>query len=231
MPPRSSPLFLALLLAALPGDARASDLAPYRVVVNAENPTDFLTRDQLSSLFLRKVENWRHGVEVEPVELASASPERAAFTHDIHDRSLQSIQSYWQRQVLTGRKIPPLEAASDAEVLEQVRSHAGAIGYVSADTRPVGVKEVGVAEEPVLLQDARPLYPARARRARVQGLVVLEVEVDETGRVAGVEPRNQLSHGLTSEAIRAVRRFLYEPASYRGRPVPVRIEVAVRFSL
>ena len=230
------PLPALLLLLGLPLGpsaelSEASGLAPYRLVVNVENPTDFLTRRQLSALFLGKVERWPHGPEVAAVVLPGSSPVRAGFTHDIHDRSVQSIQSYWQRQMLAGRKVPPEQAASDAEVLERVRRDPGAIGYLSASAPLVGVKEIGMADEPVLLQEARPIYTDRARRARVEGLVVLKVEVDETGRVADVEPRNRLPHGLTTEAIRAVRQFLYEPAYFEGRPVPATIEVAVRFRL
>jgi hypothetical protein len=46
------------------------------------------------------------------------------------------IAEFWRQQIFSGRNVPPVEKASDSEVLEFVRSNPGAIGYVSSSTSP-----------------------------------------------------------------------------------------------
>ena len=48
--------------------------------------------------------------------------------------SVQMIAEFWRQQIFSGRNVPPVEKASDAEVLDFVRGNPGAIGYVSAST-------------------------------------------------------------------------------------------------
>lgn len=220
-------------LSSLAEPAVAQSAHAYRVVVHPDNPTPGLTRLELSDLFLGKTSRWSHGAEVEVVELGLDSSPGLAFAHDIHDRSPDSLRSYRQRQVLTGRRLPPREVSSDREVLEFVRARPGAIGFVSSqvDPRASGVREIGLVEAPILVEKRSARYTDPARHARVEGTVVLAVVVDEEGRVASVEPKRSLSHGLTREAIRAVRLWRYEPARLEDRAVPATIEVAVRFTL
>jgi ABC-type phosphate transport system substrate-binding protein len=116
----------------------------YKVVVNSANPTSSVSRDQLSSLFLKKAP-WPSGQPVQPVDLAEDSPVRRAFTSAVHGRPVTAVKAYWQQKVFSGRDVPPAEKASDAAVLAFVEANPGAIGYVSAAT-PIGrgVKEVTV---------------------------------------------------------------------------------------
>jgi ABC-type phosphate transport system substrate-binding protein len=111
------------------------------VVVNPANPVEALSREEVSRLFLRKVARWPNGVPVYPVDQRRAAAARVAFTQAVHRRSVEMLTLYWQRQVFSGRQVPPPEDDSDAAVLEFVRSTPGAIGYVSdgADVRSVKV--------------------------------------------------------------------------------------------
>ena len=67
-----------------------------------------------------------------PVNLSEDSPVREKFSKEIHKKKIFSIKSYWQKQIFSGRGVPPQEKASDQDVLEYVEENAGAIGYVSA---------------------------------------------------------------------------------------------------
>lgn len=83
---------------------------------------------------------------------------------------------------------------------------------------------------PALLSRPPVVYPAEARALGVSGTVVVEVEVDSAGRVAGtpkvVESPNPI---LDSAAVRIVRASRYRPGRLRGRPVPVRIRQPITF--
>ncbi len=67
---------------------------------------------------------------------------RQSFTREIHEKSVENLDAFWQRQVFSGRATPPPAKASDAEVIAYVRSAPGAIGYVSAGASTTGVKEI-----------------------------------------------------------------------------------------
>lgn len=117
----------------------------FKVVVNSANPVTSLSTKDLSNFLLKKKTKWdASGVGAEPVDLEGNSSVREAFSEAVHGRSVSSIKNYWQRQIFSGREVPPPEVKSDREVIEHVRSHPGGIGYVSASASLDGVKEVSV---------------------------------------------------------------------------------------
>lgn len=225
-----SGLFLSgLMLTASAADAQMH--RAYRVVVHPENPLPAIPTSEVSDLFLGKKDAWPHGVAVRVVERPIRSELRGAFTHDMHDRSVESVHQLWQRRILSGRVHAPDLAESDADVLRIVASDPGAVGYISADTRLVGVRELPVVDQPERVTYHPPRYTETARRAGVQGVVLLRLEVDEEGKVAEVDVVKDLPMGLTSEAVRSARTWRYEPALLDDRPVGVSFDVAVRFAI
>jgi TonB family protein len=81
------------------------------------------------------------------------------------------------------------------------------------------------------LEQPPPRYSEAARRARIQGPVVLALILGEDGRVASLEVVRGLPFGLSEAAAEAVARWRYEPATLGGRPVKVRMTVTVNFEL
>lgn len=140
-------LFLiALALLGVPGlpPPEAQDGSGFRIVVNSANPTRELTKTQVSNFLLKKKGKWDHGVDVAPADLDSKSAVRAAMSDDIHGRSVAAIKNFWQRQIFSGRDVPPVELADDNRMLDHVRGNPGAIGYVSGSAKVDGVKVISV---------------------------------------------------------------------------------------
>jgi ABC-type phosphate transport system substrate-binding protein len=125
----------ALVLLASPV-LRAQEV-PYRLVVHASNPIAHLSRDQVSRIFLRKVTLWDSRQPVLPIDQTAESPVRRTFTKQIHQRTIASVQTWWQQQTFAGVAVAPPERGSDVEVLEYVRKYPNAIGYIRAGV-PVG---------------------------------------------------------------------------------------------
>ena len=97
-----------------------------------------------------------------------------------------------------------------------------------ASMKPIPVG--GVVQEAKLVRRVVPEYPELAKRARVQGSVILQVSVDEEGNVFDV--RVLSGHPLLNEAAeKAVRQWKYSPTLLNGEPVPVTASVTVAFSL
>ncbi len=134
-------LLLAALLAGAAATARAED---FKLVVNAANPADALTKDQVTQYFLKKTTKWPNDQVVFPVDLPETSPVRAAFSQEVLGKSVATLKAYWNRLVFAGRETPPVEKSSDDEVLAAVRANPGAIGYVGGASAASGVKVVAV---------------------------------------------------------------------------------------
>ena len=86
-------------------------------------------------------------------------------------------------------------------------------------------------EPPRLLESARPNYTSRAMRDKVQGTVYLEAVVSEDGSVRDVCVVRALYPDLDAEAVVAGGKFLFEPGTRDGQPVPVLVTIDIEFSL
>ncbi len=86
--------------------------------------------------------------------------------------------------------------------------------------------------QPAYLKRNDPEYPARARRARQQGTVVLALYINELGSLDKVELVQSSGHAALDEAaLDAEKKSRFRPA-YRGnQPVPSRAEVPYHFKL
>lgn len=84
---------------------------------------------------------------------------------------------------------------------------------------------------PRLLREVKANYTEEARRANLEGEVVLEIVVRRDGSVSDVRLLNGLGAGLNERAIAAVRQWRFAPATRLGQAVDVIVEVAVEFKL
>ncbi len=76
-----------------------------------------------------------------------------------------------------------------------------------------------------------PQYPMAARAANVGGSVVIRGIVRRDGTIDDVEIIKDLPYGLGESARRAVQRWRFRPATYRGEPIDVYYTVTVNFRL
>lgn len=105
----------------------------FKMVVNNANSSKTISKQQLEKIFMKQTSTWSNGQPVIPVDQTASSSTRHGFSNTIFGRDTSSIKSHWQRQIFSGRGVPPPEKASDDEVLAFVRVNSGAIGYVSSD--------------------------------------------------------------------------------------------------
>jgi ABC-type phosphate transport system substrate-binding protein len=133
---------MLLVVSALP--LRAQE-APLRVIVNAHNPVTFLARADVSKMFFKRVDAWKSGDPVVPVDQVEDADIRKLFSKRVLGRDVKAVKGYWRQAIFTGKSFPPVEKGSDAEVAAFVAANANAIGYVSAAAiLPSAVKVVRV---------------------------------------------------------------------------------------
>jgi len=138
--------FLAFsIVAVLAGvDIEAQEQA-FKVIVNAGVSTSSLTVKELSRVFMKKDTTWPSGLKMTPVNLGADHPTREAFSQAVHGKGAQPIERRWETLIFSGMGVPPPKLEIESEVVEFVKSNAGAIGYVAAETPlPPEVKELEI---------------------------------------------------------------------------------------
>jgi TonB family protein len=85
--------------------------------------------------------------------------------------------------------------------------------------------------QPVPLYHPEPEYSEDARKAKLQGSVLLYIEVDASGKVINPKVVKALGLGLDEKAIEAVLKWKFKPGMKDGKPVVVSATVEVNFRL
>jgi protein TonB len=110
---------------------------------------------------------------------------------------------------------------------------SAAVADVPAPPPPVPAAPVrpgGNIREPKKLVHVPPEYPLIAQQVKVEGTVILEAMLDETGRVDHVRILRSIPL-LDAAAIKAVQGWRYTPTTLNGVPVPVLMTITVQFHL
>jgi ABC-type phosphate transport system substrate-binding protein len=136
-------LLLSALALFLPLMAGAQEAA-YKVIVNTANASSSLTKHDVADIFLKKNVRWASGAPIVVADQTDKSPAREAFCTDVLHKNVASVKSYWQQQIFSGRELPPVEKATDEEVIAFVQGNPNAIGYVSKKTVTDGVKVIRI---------------------------------------------------------------------------------------
>jgi TonB family protein len=86
---------------------------------------------------------------------------------------------------------------------------------------------------PACLYCPQASYSDEAVKAKIQGKVVLDVTIDETGKAKDIKVRAGLPAGLTEQAVEAVtKKWRLKPAvDAKGNPVAVRETLEITFHL
>jgi protein TonB len=92
------------------------------------------------------------------------------------------------------------------------------------------VRVGGNVAAPRKIKDVKPVYPALAESARVQGIVILEATIGADGRVTDARVIRSIPL-LDLAAIDAVRQWEFTPTLLNGVPIPIIMSVTVNFTL
>lgn len=97
-------------------------------------------------------------------------------------------------------------------------------------TEPLNVG--GEVSPPTPIYTPGAPYTEQARRAHLQGMVVLAIVIDEQGQVTKMQEISKpLGMGLDGSAFQTVGTWKFKAALFRGMPVTVRVNVQVNFHL
>jgi TonB family protein len=104
----------------------------------------------------------------------------------------------------------------------------GGLGPSFGESR---VRSQGFDKPPVALYAPAAEYSERARAAKINGVVVVSVLVNEDGSPTDVRVDKSAGYGLDEKAVECVSRYRFKPATKDGVPVAARIVIEVSFRL
>jgi TonB family protein len=111
--------------------------------------------------------------------------------------------------------------------------HANAVsdgGSGSASKAPRQLSVPASVMSGNLLTKAVPVYPPEAKKAKIQGAVVLSVVIGEDGNVKDIQVLSGPNE-LQQSSIDAVRQWRYKPYLLNGNPVEVKTTIHIIYSL
>lgn len=95
-----------------------------------------------------------------------------------------------------------------------------------------GIYHVGDGVSPPrAIYTPEPEFSEEARKAKYQGVVVLNIIVGTDGRVHSPRVIRSLGMGLDEKALEGVKTWKFDPSKKDGRPVAVEMNIEVAFNL
>jgi protein TonB len=107
----------------------------------------------------------------------------------------------------------------------------GQLGGQVGGTGDVPVRVGGNVKAPVTISRVDPQYTEVARKARIEGIVIVEAVIDRHGNVTEARILKPLPFGLDQQALNAIRQWKFKPGTLNGQAVPVYYNLTVNFRL
>jgi TonB family C-terminal domain len=123
-----------------------------------------------------------------------------------------------------------IEFEQDGDVIDEIRANwmlkSRRVRLHATNAVRVG----GDVKAPVVLKRVEPVYVEEARKARISGIVIVEVVIDRTGHVTDGVVLKPLAF-LSDSALDAVKQWVFAPGTLNGSPVDVIFNLTVNFKL
>jgi TonB family protein len=199
---------------------------------------------------------YRRALEIRAKAFGASDPRLAEILTPL--ASLQNDESLYQRSLAileASTKASSLRAttlemyagylrlhdrASEAETvqsqakdirIEHVAEVGARRGAAAASANPFRVNAADGVKPPSLKFKVEPEYSDMARLAKLQGTVVLKIVVGTDGLAHDIQLLRGVGLGLDEKAAEAIVKWIFNPGSRNGQPVPVMATVEVNFKL
>jgi TonB family protein len=148
----------------------------------------------------------------------------------------------WKEKLAPYKQPPPVpkekgqqqegepSAPGDGDKRDDDKKDAGLLGMLGPD-RPVYRFVPHTMQPPVATFQPDPEYTTAARKAKLQGTILLMLVINERGEPAVIKVLRRLGSGLDEQALLSVSGWKFKPGKKDGQPVAVLVDVEVEFHL
>jgi TonB family protein len=145
----------------------------------------------------------------------------------------EAVRKWRFKPVLKGGQPVPVTARTTfnfalADAVQDTNDAAGEVDRIS--DFPLAVRVSSGVIQGLILKEINPSYPEKARKARIQGTVLLHARISKEGKVGDLQVISG-PEALIPSALMAVQQWEYRPYLLLGRPVEVDTEIQVNFTL
>ena len=125
--------------------------------------------------------------------------------------------------------------ASEEAVMKR-RSFAVLAFVIAAALGSLTAQEVFTPKDgatlPVPVREVKAGYTTAAMDARIEGTVLVDAVVLADGKVGDVKVSQSLDmeYGLDTQAVQAVKQWLFKPGTKDGKPVAVRVTIEMTYT-
>ncbi|MGH9791434.1 MAG: TonB family protein [Candidatus Acidiferrales bacterium] len=175
----------------------------------------------------RSVEAAAPAVQVETATASAVVIEELPEVPNLQIAAPRASRSAPQQEIA-----PPEPGAMSGAPMEAVQPGALQAFVSKGAAPPVAPKPAppvgGKVTQPRLIEQAPVVYPQMARITRLEGNVVIDARIDETGRVT--EMRVISGPTLLHQAAQdSLAKWRYEPGTLNGNPVTTHLYVTIQF--
>lgn len=128
-------------------------------------------------------------------------------------------------------EVDPAQTIATQAELSQVVAPDDASGDIKVEEEGPPPDFVPYEKEPQIIKSVKPTYPELAKRAGVEGTVVLKLWVDKEGKVRKAVVLRSDAALFEQPAIDAAIQFVFTPAMQHSGPVSVWVSIPFRFYL
>lgn len=143
------------------------------------------------------------------------------------DRKRQFGEKQGDEDVAVPAAVAPLTAAQKSGIEDADTPAFGQSAKASTDENLAVAASMA---KPRYRENTPPQYPLSARLKGQEGIVILHAEILAEGRVGDLKVKSSSGYRILDQsALAAVKLWKFDPATKKGKPVPVWAEIPVRF--
>jgi periplasmic protein TonB len=157
-----------------------------------------------------------------PKEIDRPKPETKPEQRQVFGANRKSIQS----ENPTADTVEIKAGNTVAKEMDDLKLDAN-----DADSIPIPADDYLVTSMPVLVSQVRIPYPAKAKKAGVEGAVVMDMIIDDQGKVRQVSLVRGPGYDLNDAALEAMKQVQFRPGKIGEKSVAVKFRYTYRFVL
>ena len=163
------------------------------------------------------------------VDVAAPSKPVIGIPEPVDDTEVSAEMTIASQTEMSQSVAPVIQEMDEADIIIEAPQEENIV--VDDDALPGRNQFIAYEDPPQPISQPPPAYPEMARKAGVEGMVILHVLIDKEGNVRDVRLIKGIGAGLDESAIESVRQSKWTPAIQNHKPVAVWVSYPVRFKL